>query len=132
MGWKCEIHLKSSDWYLHRHEVDENYDAVILHVVWEDDSEIFMKNNQELPTLVLNGIVSGGLLRNYQKLTRTQEQWIPCESQIKEIDLFTWNSWMERLFVERLERKSVNRGLLNHRTTIGMPFYLCCLLRILD
>ena len=38
-----EIHLKSSDWYLHRHEVDENYDAVILHVVWEDDSEIFMK-----------------------------------------------------------------------------------------
>ena len=108
-----EIHLKSSDWYLHRHEVDEKYDAVILHVVWEDDSDIFMKNNQELPPLVLNGIVSGALLRNYQKLTRTQEQWIPCESQIKEIDLFTWNSWMERLFVERLERKSkLIEGLL--------------------
>jgi hypothetical protein len=29
-----EIHLKSSDWYVHHHETDENYDNVILHVVW--------------------------------------------------------------------------------------------------
>ena len=29
-----EIHLKSSDWYAHHHEVDKNYDAVLLHVVW--------------------------------------------------------------------------------------------------
>ena len=32
-----EIHVKSSDWYLHQHESDKNYDAVILHVVWEFD-----------------------------------------------------------------------------------------------
>ena len=30
-----EIHLKSSDWYIHHHEKDDNYDSVILHVVWE-------------------------------------------------------------------------------------------------
>ena len=35
-----EIHLKSSDWYLHNHEMDSNYDTVILHVVWEHDIEI--------------------------------------------------------------------------------------------
>ena len=35
-----EIHLKSSDWYLHHHEIDENYDAVILHVVWEHDEDV--------------------------------------------------------------------------------------------
>jgi len=29
-----EIHVKSSDWYVHHHELDANYDSVILHVVW--------------------------------------------------------------------------------------------------
>ena len=36
-----EIHVKSSDWYVHQHEKDSNYDAVILHVVWEDDVASF-------------------------------------------------------------------------------------------
>ena len=36
-----EIHIKASDWYVHHHETDKAYDNVILHVVWEDDSEIF-------------------------------------------------------------------------------------------
>ena len=35
-----EIHLKSSEWYAHRHHEDEYYDAVILHVVYEEDVEV--------------------------------------------------------------------------------------------
>ena len=42
-----EIHINSSDWYQHNHETDENYDAVILHVVWNHDVEIFRKNNKK-------------------------------------------------------------------------------------
>ena len=30
-----EIHIKSSDWYVHGHEKDSNYDNTILHVVWQ-------------------------------------------------------------------------------------------------
>ena len=40
-----EMHLKSSDWYLHNHQSDVNYDNVILHVVWEHDIDVFRKNN---------------------------------------------------------------------------------------
>ena len=28
-----EVHVKSSDWFVHHHETDRNYDNVILHVV---------------------------------------------------------------------------------------------------
>lgn len=48
-----EIHLKSSDWYLHNHENDESYNNVILHVVWDHDVEIFRNKNIPIPTLEL-------------------------------------------------------------------------------
>jgi hypothetical protein len=40
-----EMHIKSSDWYLHQHELDPNYDTVILHVVWEHDVDVYRKDN---------------------------------------------------------------------------------------
>ena len=43
-----EIHINSSDWYLHKHEVDKAYDNVVLHVVWNDDAEIFRKDNSTI------------------------------------------------------------------------------------
>ena len=101
-----EIHLKSSDWYLHNHENDKNYDAVILHVVWEHDSDVFMKDNQPIPTLVLKNLVDKNVLHNYKNLSSSQFRWIPCETQINFVDDFTINNWIERLFFERLERKS--------------------------
>ncbi|MGB0879433.1 MAG: DUF2851 family protein [Polaribacter sp.] len=101
-----EIHLKSSDWYLHHHEIDANYDAVILHVVWEHDADIFRENNNPISTLVLKGLVEDNLLKNYKNLFSSQLRWIPCQAQIHTIDPFTFSNWKERLFFERLENKS--------------------------
>lgn len=100
-----EIHLKSSDWYLHNHEKDIAYESVILHVVWEHDSEIFNQNNSEIPVLVLKNYVSEEIIENYTTLL-TPKSWIFCEKEIKDIDEFLFLNWQERLFVERLERKS--------------------------
>ena len=102
-----EIHLNCSDWYWHQHENDLNYDTVILHVVWDDDVEVFMKNEKALPTLELKHLVSPDLLENYQKLSRSSLHWIPCEQQIHRVDGFIRNNWLERLYIQRLERKSL-------------------------
>lgn len=100
-----EIHRKSSDWYLHSHETDPNYDNVILHVVWEHDTEVFRKDNTELAVLELSKYVPGKMLENYQTLIM-DKTWIYCEKQITLVDGFVLDNWKERLFFERLEKKS--------------------------
>ena len=122
-----EIHLKSSDWYAHHHEIDENYDAVILHVVWEDDADVFMKDNKPLPVLVLKDFVFTSALNNYRNLFSTKQRWIPCETDISFVDDFTIENWKERLFFERLERKSTEMNLLlmeNHNDFEAVLFQL--------
>lgn len=99
-----ELHLKSSDWYLHHHEKDPAYENVILHVVWEHDVDIFRKNNIEIPVLILKDYVSIDLINNFQILT-APKSWIYCGNQIQDVDSFTYSNWLERLFIERLERK---------------------------
>ena len=101
-----EIHLKASDWYLHNHEKDLNYDAVILHVVWENDVAIYMKNNKPIPTLVLKNFIDETVLNKYKNLFLAPTAWLPCKNAISTVDKFIFNNWKERLIFDRLERKS--------------------------
>jgi hypothetical protein len=101
-----EIHIKSSDWYLHNHEIDSAYDNVILHVVWEHDVDVFRSDNTAIPTLELQRIVSKDLYSYYQNLFSKQSRWINCENDINTVDDFLKDNWLERLYFERLERKS--------------------------
>ena len=102
-----EIHVKSSDWYAHNHEKDQNYNNVILHVVWEEDIAVFRSDNSEIPTLELKNYISDKLLGAYQDLFDKQGvRFINCEKDIGQVDSFIRQNWFERLFFERLERKS--------------------------
>jgi len=103
-----EIHLRSSDWYLHRHEIDSNYDNVVLHVVWEDDVEVFRKDNSAIPTLELKELVHPESLDRYKSLLLNgTKKWINCEKDFHLFDDFTLDNWLERVYFERLEKKSV-------------------------
>jgi len=100
-----EIHVKSSDWYVHHHETDAAYDNVILHVVWEHNMEIYRKDNTPIPTLELKNYVLPHTYKNYTTLLNQKQYWIPCEPNMKEVEEFTVNHWLERLYLERLEGK---------------------------
>lgn len=100
-----EIHVKSSDWYLHHHEKDINYNNVILHVVWNHDTPIYRKDNSEIPVFEIKNYVSQDVQLTYKELS-TKKSWIYCENQIKNIDSFVLDNWQERLFLERLEEKA--------------------------
>lgn len=102
-----EIHVKSSDWYSHHHELDTNYDSVILHVVWEYDMPVFRKRNDTIPTLVLRDFISDEIVENYHKLMNNTKAWINCEKQIVQVDDFVLNNWLEYLYIERVAQKSV-------------------------
>lgn len=122
-----EIHLKSSDWYLHHHERDSSYENVILHVVWEHDSEVFRKNNTEIPVLEIKQYIDPTTITNYKSLM-LPKSWIFCEKQLKENDEFTLKNWQERLFFERLERKSKPIYDLLEQTNQDWEAVLFCLL----
>lgn len=100
-----EIHLKSSDWSRHRHTGDKNYSNIILHVVWENDTEISYANGSVLPTLQLNSLVSKLLLHRFKELMEAGS-FVPCQHYLPLLDEIKWAVWKERLTVERLQRKS--------------------------
>ena len=96
-----ELHIKTSDWKNHKHSDDKNYKNVILHVVWQNDASL------QLPfsTLMLLDKVSKLLLNKYDELMKG-DSFIPCEKNIHQINELTWQSWKERILVERLENKT--------------------------
>ena len=122
-----EIHIKSSDWYVHHHEKDAGYENVILHVVWEHDVAVFRSDNSEIPVLELKEYVEKATLENYQSLM-TPKSWIFCEKQLKDVDEFAFRNWQERLFFERLERKSQPIFDLLEQTNQDWEGVLFCLL----
>ncbi len=102
-----EIHVNASDWYVHGHEQDPNYENVVLHVVWENDVPIYRNDNTLMTTLELKNKVNPLVVANYQKLINAPKKWILCESSIHKVDSFIVSNWLERLYFERLEQKSV-------------------------
>jgi hypothetical protein len=95
-----EIHVKTSDWNRHGHQLDKAYKNVILHIVYENDTKV-----NDIPTIELKGHFDESLFAHYQKLI-SSKNWIPCEKSIGQIPVFTRLTWLDRMAVERLEVKS--------------------------
>ncbi|NRA93373.1 MAG: DUF2851 family protein, partial [Psychroserpens sp.] len=101
-----EIHIRSGDWYLHNHENDVTYDTVILHVVFNDDKTVLRKDGTEIPTIELGRYIHSNVYANYNRLLGGNRNWINCETEFATVDDFIIDHWLERLYIERLEKRT--------------------------
>ncbi|TNE81625.1 MAG: DUF2851 family protein [Bacteroidetes bacterium] len=100
LAGNIELHVKSSDWLKHGHEQDQAYDSIILHVVYEQDTSLGLP----CPELVLKDFIDASLLEKHRYLAASLDE-IPCASLLEPSDA-QWKFWLDRMYVERLERKA--------------------------
>ncbi len=101
---QVEIHVKSSDWLHHNHQLNQAYDNVILHVVWNHDKEIEV-NGSTIPVLELKDKVELRLIDKYKNHLRSKEA-ILCQSQLADVNPIQTSNMIDRVLVERLEEKA--------------------------
>ena len=90
-----EIHLLNSDWRKHKHQKDGAYRNVILHVVYEYDTEIvFFDNGPTIPCIELKGRIDEKLYWKYEGLLNSNGP-IVCYNQAKLIDPFIKESMLQ-------------------------------------
>jgi hypothetical protein len=107
-----EIHVSSSDWERHGHQFDKAYETVILHVVYLHDKVHGSPAEHGIPVLQLKDRIPKDTWQRYLKLMASKK-WIPCESIISDIEPINRFAWLDRLLVERMQRKAalVERSL---------------------
>ncbi len=114
-----EIHVKASDWYRHQHHLDDAYNNIILHVVYENDRSVERKNGEPIPVLELKNKFDPQLLFQYEDFISTMHP-IPCHQQIGRVNHFTMMNFMDALMIERLKDKTTS--ILHHLNTLHFDF----------
>lgn len=97
-----EIHLRASDWTKHKHDRDPRYDAVVLHVVQEADTEVYNTRGEALPTATMH--ISPTLLQRLEDMDITTSS-LRCTPEVKEVPPVKIHNLLDRLSIERLESK---------------------------
>lgn len=100
-----EVHIRASEWNSHGHQYDPAYGNVVLHVVYEHDAEVRTHGGRLLPTVELMPRISSERIAMHQALMRGQG-FVPCARQLPGMDHVLTGPWLERVLVERLERKT--------------------------
>ncbi len=112
---QVEIHMKSSDWFHHKHNTDSAYDNVVLHVVWQHDQEVEV-NGSTIPTLELKNKIDPELINRYKNHLRSKTD-ILCQTQLSGLNPMKISGMIDRASVERLEEKAdqILKGLKDNQ-----------------
>lgn len=100
-----EIHVHAKDWNRHNHQLDEAYDNVILHVVWNNDAAVLRKDKTTIPAFELQHVVDEILINKYHQLFEPGYD-ILCSRFLDQVKSITRYSMMDKALAQRLEEKS--------------------------
>jgi hypothetical protein len=104
LAGNIEVHVKTSEWLKHGHQHNRAYDTIILHVVFEHDTDIEQNENNRVEVLELKPLLSEHILEVYKHFQRS-EKALPCAFAMTEVPETISFSWLNRMAVERLEHK---------------------------
>ncbi|MBN4070930.1 DUF2851 family protein [Crocinitomix catalasitica] len=99
-----EFHVKASDWFLHKHQNDDNYKNVIAHFVYEADASVY-SGSYDLPTVELKSIISKDEYDRYSQFIK-RKSWTACDKQISSLPESLIKQTLESALENRLARKS--------------------------
>jgi len=116
-----EIHIKSSDFFNHKHQNDKGYDNLILHVVYENDVPAI--NNYF--TLQIKDCFDNKLLQNFNSLQNSKEK-LACSGVLSNVPNVIFKSWLDGMFFERMEAKAkiIEEKLEQNFNNLDESFYL--------
>ena len=126
-----EIHVCSSDWIKHRHQLDKAYDNIILHVVRTADKPIYNSKGELVPQCELNYPSDkdylSALFESAQKMDSAIAR-IGCAEQLLHDPRLLTEGWRKTLLRKRLECKrasitrllEITKGSWEHALYISM------------
>lgn len=98
-----ELHIRSSDWYRHRHSGNPRYKNIILHIVYEHDADF---TDATFPTMILKEHLKEGVIAQYRYLMNKTTP-ILCAGKVDDVPDIIWKTWLDRLLAERWEQRLV-------------------------
>lgn len=98
-----ELHRKTSEWNLHKHNSNAAYDNVILHVSVGTDAVCKNSKGRRIPCIQIS--FDPKIEERYKSLLE-DDSMIPCYQSLNKLDTSIIGFWMSALTIERLLSKT--------------------------
>jgi hypothetical protein len=99
-----EVHSMSSHWYSHGHHQDPKYNNIVLHVVWQQDSQTptLLQDGRAIPTICLGSVVNGPLdeLLNFAAISPSSCSAVSRYSNSDNLNKLLTNAGVKRFKVK--------------------------------
>ena len=124
-----EIHVNATDWFKHKHHLDEAYNNTILHICFLCDGQAVSKAGLEIPQVELKTFCIQSSMDIYNTMMQNVK-WIPCENMLSRVEDIKVFKCFESCLVERLIQKAQSVTLLlNNYNHDWMQVFFICLAR---